>query len=307
MGAVVEDDGQSDALETGEPLGVPVGGPAPGGDQVGEPPELDAHDRGLHVGHPVVEAGLLEGRHGQRGLSLPRERGGDAVGVERAGPVHQRGVVADQRAALAAGDALAAVEAEGGQVGEAARRATAVDGARGAGGVLDQPEPVPVGDRAQVVVVGGLADQVDRDDADGARRDQGLHAGRVDGADVGPDVGEHGGGTRPDHGVAGRGERVVGDHDLVARSHAEDLQGQVEGRAAVGGGQRVGRPRPRPRSPARRPRRSGRRRRASRTRTRRARRRARPRPRSAGPGRRTVGGGGGTPSAPQKSRSRPTR
>ena len=44
--------------------------------------------------------------------------------------------------------------------------------ARGAGGVLHQPQAVPVGDRPQLVVVGRLTERVDGDDADGARGDR---------------------------------------------------------------------------------------------------------------------------------------
>ena len=155
------------------------------------------------------------------------------------GPVHQGLVVADQGAALAAGDALAAVEAEGGQVCQAPRRAALVGGSGRAGGVLHQPQRVPVGDGPEPVVVGRLAHQVDREDPDGARRDQGLDRGRVDGADVGADVGEDGSGSGPDDGVPGRGEGVVGDDDLVTGAGAEHLQTEVQGGAAVGGGQRV--------------------------------------------------------------------
>ena len=76
-----------------------------------------------------------------------------------------------------------------GDVGQAAGRAPAVGRARRAGGVLHQPQAVLVGD-AELVVVGRLAEHVDRQDADRPRRDRGLDRRRVDGPDVRAHVGE---------------------------------------------------------------------------------------------------------------------
>ena len=86
------------------------------------------------------------------------------------------GVVGGERAALAGRDALAPVEAERGDVGEAPGRAALVGRAGRARGILDEPQAVAVGDGPELVVVGGLAEDVDGDDADGARRDRGLDA-----------------------------------------------------------------------------------------------------------------------------------
>ena len=125
--------------------------------------------------------------------------------------------------------ALAAVEAERREIGQAPGRTAVVGRSRGARSILDDPEAVPVSNGPQLVVVRGLPEDVDGEDPDGARRDRCLDRGRVGRPDVGPDVREDWSRARPHHGVTGGGEGVVADNDLVARPGAEDLQGQVQG------------------------------------------------------------------------------
>ena len=83
--AVLEDHRQRDPLDVAEALGVAVGGGRAVGHQLRQAAELDAHHRGLHVGHAVVVARHVEGRHGQRGGALAAHGGRDAVGVQLAG------------------------------------------------------------------------------------------------------------------------------------------------------------------------------------------------------------------------------
>ena len=97
-----------------------------------------------------------------------------------------------------------------------------------------------VGDGAQLVVVGGLAEDVDGDDADGARRDRPPR--RPQGRRVqmsGRTSAKTGVAPVQPHRVTGRREGVVGDDDLVAGAGAEDVQAEVQGGAAVARGQGV--------------------------------------------------------------------
>ena len=62
------------------------------GEQLGQAAELDAHDRGLDVGEPVVVAEFVERGHRQGRHSLTADRGRDAVGVQLARVGDQVGV-----------------------------------------------------------------------------------------------------------------------------------------------------------------------------------------------------------------------
>jgi hypothetical protein len=165
-----------------------------------------------------------------------------ALDTEGVGLARLRGdvvAIRGQRPALTGGDALASVEGEAGGVAEAAGRASLVGGAGGAGGVLDEPQAVRVGDGLQLGVVGALAEHVDGHDTDRPIGDGSFDRSRVDGPGVRPDVGEDRPPAGVDHGVTGGREGVVGDDDLVPGAHAERGEGQVERGRAIADRQRV--------------------------------------------------------------------
>src|SRR5205814_5705301 len=93
----------------------------------------------------------------------------DAVRVQLARVRDQFRPVADERSALTGRDALAPVETERGHVAEAARRPAPVRRPGRTRRVLDNEQPVPVGDRPQLVVVRALPERVDRHDPDRLR------------------------------------------------------------------------------------------------------------------------------------------
>ena len=103
-----------------------------------------------------------------------------------------------------------------------AARATAAEGRPvGLAGVLDDDQAVAVGDRLDHVHVGHEAEQVDRADRPGSRRDRRLDPLRVDQVRVGLDVDEDRRGARVQDRVGRGRERVRDGDDLVARLEAD--------------------------------------------------------------------------------------
>ena len=127
-----------------------------------------------------------------------------------------------------------------------ADRRAAVLGAERLARVVDQREPVPVGDRAQLVELARVAEDVDGDDRARTRRDRGLDRGGVEVERARIDVGEDWRGALVDRAVR-RGDEGVrrGDH-LVTRldarqAHAEVQSGRTGGdRRDVGGADGLG-------------------------------------------------------------------
>ena len=145
----------------GEQLGVAVGERAAAGDDPGQALELLAADRGLDVGHPVVEA-LAPGSPRRSPSRLPwRSVSGTLMPCwrQRRNRASQLGVRGRQHPAVAGGDAPCA----GGTRSRRCRRAAGrsvlqapsrrISRADGAGGVLDHRQAVararPAGSRAR--------------------------------------------------------------------------------------------------------------------------------------------------------------
>ena len=119
-------------------------------------------------------------------------------------------------------------------------RPAAVFRPEGFAGVLDQRQPVAVGDRAQLVELTRIAEHVDRHDRARALRDRRLHRARVEVERDGINVGEdrirafEDEAVRRSHEGQGRG-----DH-LVSGPETGDLAEQVQSTSATrhGGGER---------------------------------------------------------------------
>ena len=143
-----------------------------------EPGELVQPEGGLHVGHVVLVAGLerLVGHEPARGIALPRVLV-EAVQPERAQPLDDGRVVGREHPALAGGEVLGGVEAEGREAADRADLAAAVPGLRRVRGVLDHREPVARGERADRVHLAGPARHVHRHQGPGAGRDRALRPG----------------------------------------------------------------------------------------------------------------------------------
>ena len=150
------------------------------------------------------------------------------------------------QAALAGGDVLDGMEAEGRQVGERAHPPAPVLGAERMRRVLDEREPAVAREGAERVEVSRLAGVVDGHDGAGAPGEPGRDVGGVHVQRVAPHVGEDGDPALVQHGVGRRGEGKRGNDDLVPRPDAGRERCRVErGRARadrdrVGGAHRGG-------------------------------------------------------------------
>ena len=217
-------------------------------------------DRGAHVGHVALVGGaddvVLPGPQtglGQGVLALPVKGQQHVLAVEILVQPQLR--PPGDRATLCGGQVLHGMEAEGREVGGAARGRAVTPGTEAVGAVgdegdtsqrlLDRPrrcEQVAVGvdDRAQRRVVAHAPTDVDRDDGLGPRGDGGLQgAGVQPVAAVGlAGIDDHGGGAHMND-RGGRGRVGVGrDDDLVSGTDAQDPKGQLQrgGRGVQAGG-----------------------------------------------------------------------
>ena len=146
------------------------------------------------------------------------------------------GVAGDDHAPLPRRHLLVGVEGEGGEVAAGADLAAlGVDRAERLAGVLEDAEAVLAGQRLQLRHRRRVAEDVDRQQADGALADRGGGGGRVEVERLLLDVGE----DRPRPLVeqaVGRGDEAErAGHHLVALAPAEHPHPEVErGRAARG-------------------------------------------------------------------------
>src|SRR5690606_19174967 len=182
--------------------------------------------RGGEVGEAVVAR-----RHGEdagRGL---------AVVAERAELGRERVVVGEAGAALAGGDDLARVEAEAGDVAEAAARHELAAAPEGAGRVLDHDEPVE--GLPELHLAHREAELVDDDRRLGARR---ALLAEVRGAGVpllGVDVDEPHLEAERARGVRGARPGERRDEDLAPRLEPQGAEGELERGGAVRDADRV--------------------------------------------------------------------
>src|SRR5262249_36574577 len=135
---------RSEMGESGQRLGVAMRERAATRQHARKLAELLDADRGLEIRHPVVEADLRIGLELDGGAAVAVEIGErHPVLAQQAQARGQGAVASGDHAALARRDALARMKAEAGQdaVGLADRDAV-VERAGGAGGVLDEEEPM---------------------------------------------------------------------------------------------------------------------------------------------------------------------
>ena len=124
---------------------------------------------------------------------------------------------------------LGRIEAEAADAAQAAGALALVFRADRLGGVLDDRQIVPFGDAPDRLHVGALAEQVDRQDGSGARRDLVLDLERIDVEGRRIDIDEDGPGAGAANGAGGGEESEGGQDDLVAGA---DLQGVRASRRA---------------------------------------------------------------------------
>ena len=116
---------------------------------------------------------LLDQHRGLDGVEAAVQSDADAIVLAAALAVHAQApqdlrelvVVGEDRAAVAvAAERLGGKEARAGRVGQRPDLAVAIGRAEGLRGVVDHEQLLRVGDRGDRGVVGGLAEQIDRDD-----------------------------------------------------------------------------------------------------------------------------------------------
>ena len=101
------------------------------------------------------------------------------------------GVARDHRSALAAGEVLSRIEAEAGGVAQPAGAHAVPNAFHAMRSVLDDLNPVSIGDGAQGVHVAHQAEQMHGQDGLGAGRDCGLDPGGVEITGFRLDIHEH--------------------------------------------------------------------------------------------------------------------
>ncbi len=189
--------------------------------------ELGEQDRAGQLGHPEVHPE----ERARRVLRL-EPVGRMALVVHREAALVEVLVVGHEQAAVAAGDRLELVEAERPDLADPADAPALVARAGGLGAVLDEWDPVLVGDRLELGEPSRRAEHVDDEDRRGPRGDlrldvSGVQVERV--VDLGQDRRGAGVHDRRDR----RHIREARDDHLVARADAEPEQGDPQGRRAA--------------------------------------------------------------------------
>ena len=197
-----------------------------------EPVQLRAQERAGQLAQPVVGA--------ERELLLGRVLRPAAVDDRVRAPC-QVVVAGQERPALARGQRLRGLVAERAERADASGPAAAPLLAVRVRAVLDDRQPVAVGDRRQAVHVGHLLAQVHRHDGARARRDRGLDGIGVDRPALRFHVHDHRQRSGCDRGVGGGGERQRRHDHLVAPADPERLQRHLHGDRPVHHHDSVGR------------------------------------------------------------------
>jgi hypothetical protein len=162
------------------------------------------------------------------------------VVAQRPGQLVQVRPLGGDHPALARRDRLARVEAEAAHLAEVARVLARVPGAERAGRVFDDPQVVLARELHHRPHVRAQAEEVDGDDAHGARRNKGFELTHVEVEGVQRHVAEDGPSAHVLDRVGRRHPREGGDYDFVAGPEAQGRDGEVQGRraGADGGGVR---------------------------------------------------------------------
>ncbi len=194
-----------------------------------EPLELTEADRRAYVVDPIVES--------EPGVLEPAARVGATLVPEAAQkPPLFLGMGRDH-APFSRRHLLVRIEGEDSRWPVRAEHVPAITRSQRLACVLDEREPVPVADRAQLGELAGVAVDVDGDDGSRPLRHRSGDGRRIEVQRARIDVGEHGRRSLVDRAVRGRDERVGRRDDLVARADsgrdAEEVQTR---RAARDGG-----------------------------------------------------------------------
>src|SRR6266850_435925 len=198
-----------------------------------EASELMDTERGLQIGHVVLEAGdadvvmlvALVGKTPPGVHAQPVE----CIHLDLLGELDVGG---GDHAAFGSGDVLGRVEAEARQVPNGSDLAAVVRGFYGVRRIFDQQEAVPARELLDLVHAAGAASVVDRQDRTRARGNCGRDQRRIDVARVTLDVNEDRARARVDNGVGRRAERHRrGDH-LVAGTNFGHEHREVQGGGA---------------------------------------------------------------------------
>ena len=192
--------------------------------------QLAEADRGLNVRPPVVEpdADMMEPAAAVVGAALVAQAAQYLPFLFR---------VRHHHPTFARRHLLVRIEGEDGRGAVRAERPPTVFGPERLARVLDQREPVTVGDRLELVQLTRVAEHVDRDDRSSLLGDCRLDRSRVQVQRRRIDVREHGSRTFEDEAVRRRDEGERRRDHLVARAEARHPRQHVQtGRAARDGG-----------------------------------------------------------------------
>jgi hypothetical protein len=150
-------------------------------------------------------------------------------------------VAGDHRTGLTEGaEVFAGVKAKAGGMAEGSDALALVFGAMGLTGILDDGELVIPGETQDGIHIGGLAEEVDRDNGFGAGSEGGGEEGGIEIAGRFIDIDEGGGGTGEGDGFGGGHEGGGSGDDLISGSDAEGQEGEPEGIGSIADGDGMG-------------------------------------------------------------------
>ncbi len=201
--------------------------------------ELAQADGGLHIAEVVLETGLehLVIPVPFFGVAVPGVLG-DAVQTQHAHALGQGGVVGGDHAALAGGDVLGGVEAEGrrgaGRAGSS-RREAAILSVGGVSGVFNDVQTMALRNLPDFVHAAGQPAQMDGDDGSRAGGHPRGDTGGIEIA-VRADIGQHRRRAHLQDDIDGGAERERSSNDFITLADTGCGQGQVQaGGAGVHG------------------------------------------------------------------------
>ena len=173
-----------------------------------DPLALRQADRGLEIGHAVVEPEVV----------VDEARLAEGLIAQKPCAAREVVVARDDHPALARREDLVAIEAEGTDRAQRAHPAPVHLRAVRFGAVLDHEKLVASRDVVDRVHVAGVAVHVHGQDAAGARRDLRLDPRGIEAPDLGIDIHGNGPRAREDDHVRASDEREVGKDHLVSRT-----------------------------------------------------------------------------------------
>lgn len=182
--------------------------------------ELRAKERRLDFGHPAGVADFV----------VVVAFAAHTVDAEAEGATFDLVVVGENHSAIAGGaEVFGDIEAKAGGESEVAGVDPVLVGIDDLGGVLEHQKVVLLRDFVECLHVGELAEEVDRHDGSGPRRDGGSDFFGVEVIGDRVDVRKDGDGSKLGHDFGSRDKGKGGDDDFVARLDAAGLEHDAEG------------------------------------------------------------------------------